>query len=428
VKIVLLAFQEISELATERILFAHYLRGIACLSVLTGHLCGVFWLFNAAPRLANTPVYSGTIPKIVFFLNSIPFFDYGSFGVALFFLISGFVIPFSLQKYDSLQFLIARFFRIVPPYIVGFSITILALLAGSIYYGRQFSHSFDAVFINAFLIQDLFWIPSIDAVAWTLEIELKFYLICAIIILWIKRSQYTKILLLCMVFLLGQIFTFQFLPILAASTPWFPVINLLYVYQLESPVIIFMFIGTMIYFYYVKKITSAKTIIAIIILVSFFSISWLYGIFTDGAIRGIPNYLLALIIFTTFFLFRDPGIFRSAGISSFKKYTAGFHPDRFTSINRGAVKISSISSTIMEKWVKPILSSLADISYPLYVVHGITNYVIMRILLDLGFDPLLVIVIGVSDSLVIAYILHNLIELPSNALGKKIAFLVRKDN
>ena len=415
-------------MATERLLFAHYLRGLACLSVLIGHICGVFWLSNATPLLANTPVYSGPIPGIVFFLNSIPLFNYGSFGVALFFLISGFVIPFSLQKYNSFQFLVARFFRIVPTYVVGFSITVLAILAASIYYGKHFLYSASTVFLNAFLIRDLFWIPSIDAIAWTLEIELKFYLICAIVILWIKKSQYTKILLLCMVFCIGQILTLQFLPGIAIKIPWFPFINVLYIYQLDIPVITFMFIGTMVYFYYIKGIPSSKAVPAMIILISFFSFDWLFGIFREGAISGLPNYFLALIVFLMFFLFRDPKIFQSVGIWGIKKLPVCLHPDRSFFLNIISGKISSLISGALDNWMKPALSTLADISYPLYVVHGVTNYVIMRILLDLGVDPVLVIVIALGDSLGIAYTLHRVIELPSNATGKRIASMLRKEN
>ncbi len=42
--------------------------------------------------------------------------NFGAFGVALFFLISGFVIPLSFQSYGRLDFLVARFFRIYPTY------------------------------------------------------------------------------------------------------------------------------------------------------------------------------------------------------------------------------------------------------------------------------------------------------------------------
>jgi peptidoglycan/LPS O-acetylase OafA/YrhL len=50
--------------------------------------------------------------------TSVPQFSWGAFGVALFFLVSGFVIPFSLRAGPS--FLVARFFRIVAAAYVAY--------------------------------------------------------------------------------------------------------------------------------------------------------------------------------------------------------------------------------------------------------------------------------------------------------------------
>jgi peptidoglycan/LPS O-acetylase OafA/YrhL len=391
------------KLNTERVLFAQYLRGIACLSVLISHLALSFWLNKTASTLANTPAYTGPIPPIIYSISFTDFINYGPFGVGLFFLISGFVIPLSLQKYNSLQFLIARFFRIVPTYLVGFAITISALGVASIYYGRIFMYPVYNVILNAFLIRDLVWIPSIDAVAWTLEIEIKFYILCAIIIWWIKRNEYRKILLLCFILSLGLELVNQAYGMIPIS----PIAVLSNIYQFDVPFVIFMFIGTMIYFCFSSKIALKEMILAILILFSLFIFGGILGPFKDypdPLFNGVLPYFMALCIFLFCF-----------GYSYLITY----------------IPLKKITWNPLLKSIKIVekgLAFFADISYPLYIVHGVTNYVFMRILLDFGIRPELVLAIAISDSIIIAYLIHVYVEIPSNIFGKKISSMIRNEN
>lgn len=111
----------------------------------------------------------------VIYLGSILFLFLigGGYGVALFFLISGFVIPFSLRKSGFLEFLVSRMFRIVPTYFFGFTITLLAIFLCSCYFGRDWPFSYREIFIHYIPgIRDLFWTRGIDGIIWTLERQL----------------------------------------------------------------------------------------------------------------------------------------------------------------------------------------------------------------------------------------------------------------
>ena len=89
----------------QRLIFANQLRGIAVLAVVFSHLVGVFWGMRDFVGLASaSPAQSGPPPDL-FILVSHPWFNFGPFGVGLFFLISGLVIPFSLERHTRGTFL-----------------------------------------------------------------------------------------------------------------------------------------------------------------------------------------------------------------------------------------------------------------------------------------------------------------------------------
>ena len=122
-----------------RIWFAQMLRGVAVLCVVFWHFGEVFWKDNAYVchqvhlpplELTSRPFYLGLIGWLGH--NRI---EIGEFGVALFFLISGFVIPFSLLKVGNWKFFIRRCFRIYPTYLLGLSFTCAVLLFTSQYTG-----------------------------------------------------------------------------------------------------------------------------------------------------------------------------------------------------------------------------------------------------------------------------------------------------
>ncbi|MGD9744518.1 MAG: acyltransferase family protein, partial [Dongiaceae bacterium] len=129
--------------APPRVEFANALRGLAALFVLISHHLGQFWLDRSlAVRYADMPRLEDSVPTplLVSILNPTRYIDWGAFGVALFFLISGFVIPFAFERYGWKGFLAGRFFRIYPTYAVGFTATLLAIYLGGLYFDRPFPH------------------------------------------------------------------------------------------------------------------------------------------------------------------------------------------------------------------------------------------------------------------------------------------------
>jgi len=67
-----------------------------------------------------------------------------------------------------------------------------------------------------------------------------------------------------------------------------------------------------------------------------------------------------------------------------------------------------------------VTSFLADISYPLYVVHGIAGYVFMRLLLETSIAQWIVFPLTVVVFFAIAWLVHRYVEAPSQRFGKQI--------
>lgn len=135
------AARPIDSNGNQRIEFAHALRGLAAFSVLISHFCGVFWANpGAVAALLNVETPTIAPPTFISPLHFSPHFNYGSFGVAVFFLISGFVIPFSLQKLSAPAFLIARAFRIYPVYLFSLCVSLGAVWLLGRYGGGEVFH------------------------------------------------------------------------------------------------------------------------------------------------------------------------------------------------------------------------------------------------------------------------------------------------
>lgn len=105
--------------------------------------------------------------------------DLGRVGVVVFFLISGFVIPPSLdtaRPAPLASFAVKRLLRIYPAY--WLSIPLSAFAAWWLW-GRPFGAAELAV--NATLLQDLLGVPAASGVYWTLLVELAFYALCMLL-------------------------------------------------------------------------------------------------------------------------------------------------------------------------------------------------------------------------------------------------------
>jgi peptidoglycan/LPS O-acetylase OafA/YrhL len=139
------------------------LRGIAAILVTIIHLFG-----ELRYNYPHNSLFAKGGPLGFFIFD---FLDVGRIGVVLFFLVSGFVIPFSLLNKGLKHFVTSRFFRLYPAYWI--SIIIAVLINGII--------SLKLVLVNITMFQKFLGVDDLVGVYWTLQIEICFYIICAIL-------------------------------------------------------------------------------------------------------------------------------------------------------------------------------------------------------------------------------------------------------
>lgn len=131
----------------------------------------------------------------------------GIFGVALFFFISGFVIPFSIRRGIVLSdFVIRRIFRIYPLVIVAFALWFVLSLSGLTADTRAYDVDLATFLANFFFYHNFTGAASFLGVTWTLSLEFLWYaLFAASVVLFNKRAGLVMEIALPVIVTLGMI-------------------------------------------------------------------------------------------------------------------------------------------------------------------------------------------------------------------------------
>ncbi len=112
---------------------------------------------------------------------------YGYTGVYVFFVISGFIIPYSLQRGGYTirnfgRFILKRSIRIYPPYLLSIPITVLAFSRLVHPHSSYVIHmTLWQVCCHLLYLSDLVGSPWVNVVYWTLAIEFQWYLLAGLL-------------------------------------------------------------------------------------------------------------------------------------------------------------------------------------------------------------------------------------------------------
>lgn len=361
---------------TPRLVFANQLRGLAALAVAGSHLVGVFWGMQDFLALATAaPAQGGPVPGI-FSLFAYPWLNFGPLGVGVFFLISGLVIPISLQHHTRGSFLLARALRIYPVYAFAALACIAVIGAEAAYWHRPFPYGGWTVGSNVLLIYNLVGQPSIDLVNWTLCVELKFYLLMALLAPAIRRGSVLPLFILA-AGLLGLDAALSAGPLagLAARVP-----NVAGAVGTEAVFLVYMLIGVLFHCHLQRRVGTARLLCGVAALFACFVGCWRLSPIAAQVPVVTLNYGYALGIFGLAYALR-----------------------------RHARSVR-------------LLDWMAAISFPFYLVHSTIGYAVMKYaMIAWGVPYLAALGLAMLVVVAVAHTLHVSVERWTIQAGKRIA-------
>ncbi|AZQ40654.1 acyltransferase [Streptomyces cyaneochromogenes] len=127
---------------------------------------------------------------------------YGSLGVQFFFVISGFVICMSSWGRSLGDFFRSRISRLYPAYWVA-----IVMVTGAAVLLPVVVHPVrpDELLVNLTMMQQPLGVPRVLGVCWTLWVELKFYVLFALFVIW-KGVTYKRVVTFCILWTLASAF------------------------------------------------------------------------------------------------------------------------------------------------------------------------------------------------------------------------------
>ena len=299
----------------------------------------------------------------------------GSFGVDIFFVISGFVIAFVVNR-DTKDFLIKRIIRVSPLYIIA------TLITASFAFLKP--EWFKSVVLNSeALIKSLLYIPyrfkdsgPILSLGWTLNFEMFFYLVMTLCILIINNKK--RLIICCSLLLI------TFLLILnIVSINYYPL-------QFYKEGLLPEFIFGLFLYYFWESLNTIDSKDKIRLVYFFIGISSLLFLIYNSVTKDftfLPRNLVTGI----------PLLLLVGGCMAIEPYLSN-----------------------QNKFVK-IMSFVGDSSYAMYLFHPFILYGLTRLIFPLLFTgaesivtEVIKFILASSILVLVSLVIHNFLDKPLN--------------
>jgi peptidoglycan/LPS O-acetylase OafA/YrhL len=116
-------------------------------------------------------------------------FKYGFLGVDVFFILSGFVILLTAYEKDAIAFTAARMVRLYPAYWICVTLTAICVVVIQSHHAPVTLRQY---LVNLTMVQGFFGVPDVSGVYWTLAVEIQFYFLTFLVLLFgqVRRLSY----------------------------------------------------------------------------------------------------------------------------------------------------------------------------------------------------------------------------------------------
>lgn len=360
-----------ARVARPRLRGLDYARGVAALLVLVLHF-GEF--MRARAELPSWHAF-GDLCKLL----TAEWIDFGKIGIAAFFCVSGAIIPSSLPlqaesraaRTAALQrFAVARLFRLYPMY---WASLLLAVLLG----WAEVSGA--ALWVNATMLQRFVGVRDALGVYWTLQIELIFYGLCALLFA-LGRLHEPRVQDWAWRTMLG-------LGVLTAAAR--------YATGIKLPAALFMALMLMFFCCRHRRAIVAQR--------------------DAQGERPRPRDYLLLVA----------GIFVICRLAYSRDYGFGETWYRYFFSYLIGIALFQLLARAHDLAFGRALALLGEASYALYLLHPVVGFLVLDAFRRAGGDPWLAFALATVSSLLTSYLAYRLIEAPAISFGRRVVKRLR---
>ena len=353
--------------------------------------------------------------------------DLGKFGVVLFFIISGYVIPMSLERHGSLRhFWVSRIFRLYPAWAVSAVLMLALLFWGLLATPAGIAKDpVTATVAHLTMLQGLLGVSNLVWIYWTLSYEMIFYLIVAALFAfrWHRHSALFACLIAGTAVLGGT------------RLP-----GALFTGNAEHRMAVVLGIAVAMVVVVAGYVSGRRRLALGCAVVSLGAVTVPLlngGSETRGSWQSLI-FIAAMFTGTIIHRIQHGQIRRSTGLAAITFVLAcgvvgaWLHiPDpvaRRVWISTLVLAATAFAVTflLLRRFRTPRFAEwLGQISYPVYLLHMVLLVVFLKVLPDLTARSVIEQIVGLSGYLAVlfllAHIAHQYIELPAQAAGRRLS-------
>ncbi|GAA2082626.1 acyltransferase family protein [Actinomadura alba] len=377
-----------------RLLWLDVLRGVAALTVALHHAT-----YYYTPQMRAAEVFA--------------WFNPGTYGVLVFFLISGYIVPASLERHGRVRdFWIGRFFRIYPLLTVVCFVGIVPYLLGvrGLRLDLEEHDPVIAILAHVTMLQDVLAVPNTINVLWTLSYEMAFYLlIVGFFVVGVHRRSVLITASLAVAAL-----------VLGAEIPWGSVSRAAGV----GPTVVY----TAVLLTLAIMASMSRKAPLMVAGGVFGGVLAIVLVAVNSRVGSWEGLMILAVMFTGTLVYRVEHGQAGKGPAALSVVTVLAGAVIFGPVNVLLAALTfAVAMMLRHRRMPRPLIGLGVISYSVYLLHMVLMMIYDQLAGPPERDDYLKLVIFTGVLLLVSWITHRCIEAPMQRLGRRLARRLRSD-